>query len=213
MKDHPILMNTEMVKATLEDRKNHTRRVINPQPEKVMRYGQALLAHEKLGGEFAESVFPSCFSKMVKCPYGKVGDLLYVRETWSLWLKDKGINGFKRCIKFKADDSIIIIPEKYFDWWDEKEKRGYQNRPSIHLPKWASRIWLKNKGVRVEKLQDISEQGAKAEGVSLMGKQGLAYKEYRYAFMALWDSINFKRGFGWGLNPYVRVVEFERIIK
>ena len=155
-----------------------------------------------------------------RCPYGFKDDLLYVRETWNLFLNDKGKEGYTRLINFPADNSTIIVPEEHWKWWDEKEERGYLNRPSIHLPKWASRIWLKVKNIRVERLQDISEEDAEKEGVDFIryypdADETLTAKEL---FMCLWDSINGnprKNGvdISWNSNCWVWAVSFERIKK
>jgi hypothetical protein len=89
-------------------------------------------------------------------------------------------------------------------------------RPSIFMPRWASRITLKITDVRVERLQDISEDSAMAEGAQKYGETPdgellFDVGSYRYGFKLLWDSINAKRGYGWDANPYVWVIEFRRV--
>lgn len=148
-------------------------------------------------------------------------------------LNDEGPDGFRRCIKFAADDSIMIVPEKYYAWWDEKAKRGYLNRPSIFMPKWATRLWLRVTAIRVERLQDISEEDAEKEGVEHNTLDGVPIPDeyYKYpieryedgfpafsaveSFETLWDSINGKprkdgKDISWAANPWVWVIEFER---
>jgi hypothetical protein len=84
-------------------------------------------------------------------------------------------------------------------------------RPSIHMPRWASRITLEVTDVRVERVQEISEEDAKTEGVtpSIVG-EWWDHLKYRAGFQTLWNSINEKRGFGWDENPWVWVVEFKK---
>jgi hypothetical protein len=99
---------------------------------------------------------------------------------------------------------------------ESTEDRGFPWRPSIHMPRWASRITLEVAGVRVERLRDITEEGAKAEGVSptcpIYGDcGGYKHEGHKEAFTKLWDSIYAKRGFGWDVNPLVWVIEFKRI--
>lgn len=208
MKEHPILFNTEMVKAILEGKKNQTRRVIKPQP---------IFIGDPNTPFKTKDADPK---GIIKSPYGYKDHLLWVRETWNIWLNNQGPSGFTRLIKFHADDSTIPVPFEYFNWFDEKENRGYLNRPSIHVPKWAARIWLKVKDLRVERLQDISEEDAKAEGTKLLSADGktIYTKDYRAAFKILWDSINGqprKNGIdiSWKANPWTWAVEFERTEK
>ena len=100
-----------------------------------------------------------------------------------------------------SDEGVRLLIE-YHEWLD---KWWHRNRPSIHMPRWACRLFLEVKAVRVERLQDISEDDAKAEGCIDMGDS--AGDE----FAALWESINGKRGYGWTMNPYVWCIEFEKI--
>jgi hypothetical protein len=130
-------------------------------------------------------------------------------------------------INYPAGNNKFPVPEEYFDWFDEKEKRGYLGRPSIHLPKWASLIWLKVKRVWVERVQDISEDDAIKEGVRPNTLDGVPipgeyfkYPVERYedgfpafsakeSFQTLWDSIYDT----WNENPWVWACEFERTEK
>jgi hypothetical protein len=111
------------------------------------------------------------------------------------------------------DESKILYPPSMSKKW----------RPSIFMPRWASRITLEVTGVKVERVQDISEDDAKAEGAIRMlnqfdgvywthGADKNAYRDVRLSFFTLWDSINAKRGFGWDVNPWVWVISF-RVIK
>lgn len=205
MKERPILFSTPMVQAILEGRKTQTRRVINN--DLIQDWDD----NDPTYGPFYADEYGDYHKTVDRCPYGFPDDLLYVRETWNLWLNDEGSEGYTRLIQFKADGDTIVVPEEQHEWFDQKEERGYLGRPGIHLPKWASRIWLKVKDIRVERLQDISEEDAKAEGPPMVCKDGIPYLSHTNAFKCLWDRINFDRGYGVGKNPWVWVVEFERV--
>lgn len=210
--EKPILFNTEMVKAILEDRKTCTRRVIKKKYSNTDidfhedKYGKRLV---EIQNDAPKPIVHPDGSKTVhlvaceeiKKPY-KVGDILYVRETWCDVEKD-----------FRKDDDIDIGDCKYiFKVDDNGEKHplieGYIKRwrPSIHMPKEAARIFLKVTSVRPEKLQDITEDQIKKEGIR---------EEFpplaQDAFQELWDSTT--KEYRWRLNPWVWVIEFERYQK
>ena len=135
-----------------------------------------------------------------RCPYGVPIDLLWVQETWVKW--DAGIAYLADCLNRHGVESE-----------DSKRCRldyGVIWKPSIHMPRWASRITLRVTDVRVERVQEISEADAQAEGVSAWHDTNNG-TVYRPEFRTLWDSINAARGFGWDANPWVWVVEFERV--
>ena len=132
------------------------------------------------------------------CPYGYENDILWVRETWALY----NLGGQKYI--YKADNVEYANPK-----W----------KPSIHMPKEACRIRLKIKSVRVERLSDISEQDAIAEGIELIGSRWKQYLKTRldktvespkYSYITLWESIN--GAMSWEKNPWVWVIEFEGIL-
>jgi hypothetical protein len=137
----------------------------------------------------------------IKCPYGVVGDRLYVRETW------KPTKSYVSClsyIRYLADDSRRAVGHSLggsgIDKW----------RPSIHMPKWASRIWLEITDIRVERVQDITYSNMKAEGCipdNVCG--GYVDKLRERYWKPLWDSINAKKGYGWQINPWVWVISFK----
>lgn len=175
MKERPIILSAEMVRAILAGRKTQTRRVITE------RYQQCLSPEDE----------PEAFLEF--CPYGQPGDRLWVRETWG-WFSKQFEWGDCRGVSYKADNAFA---PKYQTF-----------RPSIHMPRWASRITLEIVSVRVERVQDISEEDAKAEGViPLEPRTGL----YRCEFERVWDSINAKRGCGWNSNPWVWAIMFKRV--
>jgi hypothetical protein len=262
--EKPILFSTDMVQAILAGRKTQTRRVVNPQPadhhwemfnsaeypngRKYTHHlnlvecdrGQFLHSWHSLGDHIDSS--EEC-NQRILCPYGKPGDLLYVRETWKPtgWSMD----GSDWNIAYKAGGSNMIVPhmfddgdnQKEQDFWmklsDQLDDAGcpfdedtfmYQNvgeylpwKPSIHMPKNASRIWLRVKDVRVERLQQISEQDAVAEGIEVdemnhvVRNNDVNWGGAVGEFANLWDSINADRGFSWESNPWVWAVEFETI--
>lgn len=181
MKEKPILFSSPMVKAILDGSKTQTRRVIKPQPIWI-------------GDPSVQFKTQDCNPKgIIKCPYGQPGDRLWVREKFSYPTGYSYVGG----IWYWADGQ----PDKG-DWIKPK--------PSIHMPRWASRITLEVVSVRVERLQDISESDSRAEGVRYSEEE---IRPYTCAFVDLWDSINAKLGYGWDVNPWVWVVEFKRVIK
>jgi len=208
----PILFSTDMVRAILDDRKTETRRVVKPQPPKNTDYlepedveGNGWLCISNFdGGEFKDG------DHWRKCPYGQVGGRLWVRETWM----PETENGIKTGgIIYRATDKPEKDGENPLRW-----------RPSIHMPKSASRITLEITDIQIERVQDITEEGARAEGVSAIPyylpseipEKNFAYRLglgaiTRPRFARLWDSINEKRGYGWNSNPFVWVIKFRRI--
>lgn len=160
----PILFNSEMVRANLDGRKTCTRRLVKPQPDEKHTYPLGFVT------DSTEKKEVGCFGfgideyggsiKYVKPPY-QPEDILYVRETWN-----KGLERYM----YRADYSDT---EKFYQGGKEIEMKWY---PSIHMPKEAARIWLKCTDVRVERLQEITESGAKAEGIRGYTKDGNLYK-------------------------------------
>lgn len=191
MKHIPILFSTAMVQAILDGRKTQTRRIMKPQPSENVRwdsFGISALTpkrHIEGRGFFTEGYG----SKFFKCPYGQPGDILWVRETWT---KIRIATGEQ--FIYRADDDFY---KDYVEEW-----HGW--RPSIHMPKEACRIFLKVKSIRVERLQDISEEDAKHEGVL----KASCCHSFFHGFSILWQSINGPAS--WEANPWVWVVEFER---
>jgi hypothetical protein len=161
------------------------------------------------------------------CPYGKPGDILWVRETWGNYSYDYPESNAVYFL-YRAD-----YPPNANGYWYEPEHINFCNfpkwRPSIHMPKEACRIKLCITDIRVQRLQDISEEDARAEGIRGWTKDGQLYKycvgevgdngnvwsELPYtaidAFHLLWDKINMARGHGWEQNDWVRAITFERL--
>jgi len=193
MNEHPILFSGEMVKAILDGRKTQTRRVIKRGVVGRMMSGDQKLwpyVYDKRGKSVA-----------VPCPYGQPGDLLWVRETWatSPFLNDIKPSELSRdftSLFYRANQGVN---DSHYSW-----------RPSIHMSRWASRINLEVTGVRVGRVQDISEADAVTEGMEVV-PIGTATWTNRQSFGILWDKINAKRGYSWDSNPWVWVVEFKKL--
>lgn len=216
MKERPILFSAPMVRAILAGTKTQTRRVMKPQVQQItikddcgiVTYAGAALPRKPKGWW----LWPNATENVLEiCPYGQPGDRLWVREThapqadcWAAWEHEmEGYNaGPKPIIHYRADGG-----DPFIDKW----------RPAIHMPRFASRINLEITAVRVELLRDISEQDARAEGITDGGCLNCGNTEAdcgclnpkpdaRDAFINLWESIN---GPGsWALNPWVWVIEF-----
>jgi hypothetical protein len=219
VKERPILFSGPMVRAIVEDRKTQTRRAVKSWPPQVILpsevrgdfifaatiapagayeptinpYGAVSVTAwngEKLGVKPGEFFWD--------CPYGRLGDRLWVRETWG----EDSVTGWSEFHRREMDADFLVFRA-------DGERKGVRWRPSIHMPRANSRITLEITGVRVERLQEISEQDAKAEGADPMKNQG--EYAYRGGFEELWDSINGPRGLGWVANPWVWVLEFRRV--
>jgi hypothetical protein len=193
MRERPILFSGPMVRAIMDGRKTMTRRVVKPQPEMVFD-GESLSDGNAYGGW--EPKLPP----WSKWPY-QLGDTLWVRETWKLWEDPQDGHDW---VLYRAGGKMSFpnVPDlpmpndPFADKW----------KPSIFMPHWASRITLEVTGVRVERLQEITEKDAISEGIISSDYD----KTYRYAFSVLWDSINGKK-YPWSDNPWVWVIEFRHM--
>lgn len=202
IKEKPILFSAPMVRAILEGEKTQTRRIMKQQPIPDSMWGGgfrvvskaitvALETFNRLRGAMIDS-YPT------PCPYGKPGDRLWVRETfcWSGYAIDPDE------VLYRADEEYTPEDRGDLPW-----------KPSIHMPRWASRILLEIVSVRVERLQDISEQDAKAEGCDNSKTEAAIatgwYEKPRSTFHRLWEQIN--GADSWNDNPWVWVVEFKKI--
>ena len=196
----PILFNSEMVRAILDGRKTCTRRVIKPQPDEKHTYPLGFVTDSTEKKEvgcfgFAANEYGGSI-QYVKPPYRYApGDILYVRETWK-----KAPNGYY-----------------YYEDWQRNDIADITKwKPPIHMPKEATRIWLKVTDVRVERLQDITSEQISREGVEVEYPHVLNGEEKRYAFSTLWNSTIKKSDldrYGWDASPWVWVIEFERCEK
>lgn len=195
----PILFKDEMIRAILEGRKTQTRRVVKGAPVNMVRF---IGADDKPTGEFGACLTHDLvINKHVRCPYGKPGDRLWVRENFLQLMHGQVTDGrVKYCASI--DPRSTGTPKNDGYWW--------RKRPSIHMPRWASRITLEITDVRVERLQDISSADAKAEGVATPDLNDWCDdSKWVSQFAWLWRSINGPDS--WDANPWVWVVEFKRV--
>lgn len=212
MKELPILFTGEMVKAILEGKKTQTRRVLTPQPPYVRE-----AALSKTG-------FDDGHGREIKLRY-QPGDRLWVRERHTF-----GECGDTWVDVHYPDDAVFRATvdedtaERAWAWVEDREVDGDGGdnwRPSIHMPRWASRIMLEVVDVRLQELHAINEDDAKAEGVDFLLSDGSSLvngfaatgtdQPQRLAFSVLWDHINAKRGYGWEVNPFVWAITFKRV--
>ncbi|MPW16948.1 hypothetical protein GCT13_08385 [Paraburkholderia sp. CNPSo 3157] len=226
MKERPLLFSGPMVRALLDGSKTQTRRIVKPQPDFET-------ARNALGGDTSSTtvaydgtmggiglkrgnamgyVFPN-----IHCPYGKPGDRLWVRETWAQpTTLDPGPTVYRADYPACVPAGFENVPPAEAATW----------KPSIHMPRAMSRLTLEVTGVRVERLQSISDTDAAAEGVESLRNEGEFWKNYQTStascdyltclsagesFRTLWDGINAARGFAWDANPFVWVIHFRRI--
>lgn len=201
----PILFNSDMVRAILERRKTVTRRVIKDTDDSM---------YAGLCG-LGPGLFDKKTGLRVKEPYYRLGDILYVRETWgiaNLDYDDKKVFIIYRAGNEQENGICVTLPnEKFEKIYESMAGTGPDWHPSIHMPKEAARIWLKVTDVRAERLQNLTNRDAKKEGITVeTDNSGMAHKA---AFMRLWDSTIKKSDigtYGWNNNPWVWVIEFER---
>ena len=223
MRIRPILFNGAMVRAILDGRKTCTRRVIKPQWEECPHC--KYVHNEYIYDKMAENVYCARggypFEPERRSPY-QLEDILYVRETWG------------HPISLKSDKQYVFRADKIAESGFENDSHIWH--PSIHMPKEAARIWLKVKNVRVERLQEITEDETFDEGLDfrppclhLTGENycdidGPCISEIKYCDMSagelfgevLWNSTIKKSDldrYGWDANPWVWVIEFERCEK
>ena len=210
MKEHPLICDTESVEGILTDIKTQTRRVTIPQPKNIEDPYPIADSHICFGDIIEK---PDYYSACGYSRYGTIGDHLWVRETWN--------NDWCDHVIYKADGGSA-------------KEAGYKNeprwKPSIFMPRKLSRITLEIKDIRVERVQDISEEDAKAEGVIAgFWNQDISHaklscryvtnpdgtkrslKEFQNEFSFRWDDINGGRNYEWEKNVWVWAVTFKRI--
>lgn len=230
MKERPIIFNAEMVRAVLAGRKTQTRRPFPVQPhgEYGEHYNGKMEGPEmyepqlfdKYGDAYPGKPIFGCYTEDgeqgFKCPFGQPGDRLWVRETCKAEELESGLDG----VRFAADDAFAPIKdtkEAAEDWLvlstyrKKKYQHGQSNTvPSIHMPRWASRILLEITDIRVERVQDISEADAAAEGSECIIFPNVDdNKTMRDRFRALWNSVYGSDA--WTRNDWVWVIDFKRI--
>ena len=244
-KSRGIIFTTESVRAILDGRKTQTRRVMRSQPTiENLPVGRSYIPIMRWNGKYWGSATKDNRDGIAQiavakhCPYGKVGDRLWVRETFviesnfNLDAEDKYPPPFSDGRPVKRVDC-----EEYGKYWQQCHYRATDPmpllvntntdeeckwHPSIYMPRWASRINLEIVSVRVERVAEISEADAIAEGLTIPEHERgtvrlphasarVAKTSYTTKYKILWDRLNAKRGFAWDTNPYVWVIEFRRI--
>jgi hypothetical protein len=225
-KFHPILFSTPMVQGIMEDKKTMTRRIIKPRDQPFLKDDKCIIEFNATWGWVVKRSIGARSDRyeiiqQFKCPYGKVGDILWVRETFVH-------NGAYYLYRASQNNDDYFHD---FDTYEKTEKIKW--KPSIFMPKAACRIFLKITNVKVERLQDISEEDAKSEGVLLENGQyynyqlgahfmdGARFKWHQgiekwvsaaeSSFQTLWQSINGAES--WNANPWVWVISFKKITK
>ena len=194
--ERSIIFSSPSVRTIQDGKKTQTRRPMKPQPS------AELMAAFETHGDITKT-----------CPYGRPGDLLRVRETWRAVERESDMVAG---VLFHADETFVPIEatthaaELWIDAYNNG-KWGDKWRPSIVMPRWASRITLEVTAVRVERVKSLTNADAIAEAAFLTDGFGLESLPPALAFQFFWHGTYAKRGFGWDANPYVWVVEFRRV--
>ena len=220
-KETPILLCTDMALAMLDDRKSQTRRLngfdeVNRNPD-----AWQLVEMRQVEGAMYAMMFNRAAGRdlAVKCPYGAPGDLLWFKEMHRFLYRDAaGLH-----VEYAVDEESLSWGTEY----EPKEYNPWRNgkkiwRPSIFLPKDCARLWGRNKAIGAERVQEISEEDAKAEGVEWSRQFGL-FRSYHSqdrggfvfesavrSYISLWDSLNGKKA-PWDSNPWVWAIAFKRV--
>ena len=241
IKERGMIFNGEMVRAILDGRKTQTRRIIKNQREGEC-WGVKPAQNPRYAGHTYDWWLPTGtqpYAALPACPHGSIGDRIWVRETWSQLGNEDGcaIDWNDELVKGGGPEAARIyrasceqkpgnyglwsIPDDVF-WKPHTDNMEFEGawRPSIHMPRWASRILLEITDVRVERLSEISEEDAANEGISPAGDLLPAYpgtyltpkgdfSTAKVAFQRLWESIYGEEN--WKASPWVWVIEFKRV--
>lgn len=220
----PILFNTEMVRAILDGRKTTTRRRVRKKYSNTdlmmftNKYGTRLIEQQNDAPKPIEFIDEDGVKRTrcsliayVECklPY-QPGDILYVRETWGI--SNLNERESTMIVQYKTDDSYgtaILSPDKFQKYYERMSETEPDWHPSIHMPKEAARIFLRVKGVRAERLQNITDEEAENEGCTDATSTAMG-------FFDVWDSTIKKSDrdkYGWNANPWVWVISFEQCKK
>jgi hypothetical protein len=234
VRERPILFSGDMVRALLAGTKTQTRRVVKPQPVYYETLPPDLplceARHEKPGWWWHgpswgihsmrdEDALRENFNRRPWSPYGQPGDRLWVREAFAFvglgydfdsgyvddwWDEKVPATDPREPRPFMGKPTRAMWHRATWEGDDDADK-GFSWRPSIHMPRWASRLTLEITDVRVERVREISEEDAAAEGI---GRKSDSRRQW---FARLWDQLNARRGYGWNANPYVWVVSFRQV--
>ena len=195
MTDRPMLFKGDMVCAILDGKKTMTRQLYKP---------------PNGGVQWNLRDIPGMRQILRNCPYGQVGDRIWVRESWQAWAE---------CDKIKADQ-LPVDARLRLNYPADGNTWPNRIRPSIHMPRWASRLTLEITDIKIERLQDISDNECKLEGVSITNYDGVIpvchvdghfhHTLLQGSFALLWESINGQDS--WAANPWVWVICFKRVI-
>lgn len=215
MKERGMIFNAEMVRAILDGRKTQTRRIMKPQPESCPRGGHwwpsnvfKTMLHVEEEMQNGKGGWDGLVGDA--CPFGAVGDRIWVRETCRAVELESGLD----VVSYEAGGQDIPIKAHPLDaglWVDLYRYRDGEGKtvPSIHMPRWASRITLEITGVRVERLASISRDDARAEGYPAARAEDGGNIDPWLWFRDLWDGIYPEDSFK--ANPWVWVIEFKRV--
>jgi hypothetical protein len=212
MKTRPILFNGDMVRALLDGRKTQTRRLVKPQPAPDQSWRGWVIEssnqrHEGCASWVVDGIGPlSTINATYARPPCEAGDLMWVRETFisGFEFDDNDIPTEKERTWYRANGDL----DCWYDGGSDFPKENIPWKPSIHMPRRASRLTLRITNVRVERLQEISASDSKAEGAPDTSRPGVQISLKR-GFQNLWMRIN--GGDSWDANPWVWVIEFEVI--
>jgi len=237
MKERPILFSGEMVRAILEGRKTMTRRVMKDIPTDGLVYDASEKSRRVHGAYHGfhpqNSNCASSHSEFFLCPYGEVGDRLWVKEAhyaFGHWEHIGQTKTGKKKWGFVYDGKQVVFDAPK-NWFSSRSKvapsdPAWYKRNSLFMPKWAARTWLERTETRVDRLQDISQDDVKREGVKTSTGAGMIEGETCYhfttnsgymrghrgavlAFKDLWCSINGKES--WDANPFLWVIGFKKL--
>lgn len=221
MKERPVLFSAPMIRAILDGRKTQTRRIVKPQPDS--RTTEVSLCRDLWMG-----IGPACNGPGTaqwdpwRKAFATVGDRLWVREAWmpGYFHDPDSDDGPKVSVLYRADNSELTVAApsvELAEQWDLAYSDDGDEpppwKPSIHMPRWASRILLEITGVSVERLRDISEGDAEAEGIDFLrhipnADETLTAKQL---YECLWDGLKPPAASAWDANPWVWVISFRRV--
>ena len=205
-KETGLMFKAPLVHAILEGKKTQTRRLV-AMPRKrdsfvMLDHGKGFWPYQSDDGE-SEVCSDGCEHRY-SSPFGMPGDRLYVRETWQHANFPLGPYSDGTPVFYRAD----YLDDPHGPDGEKSPEGKYRHwSPAIHMPKAAARIWLEVTGVRVERLQAISEADAKAEGIDAGKYHGLHPRAYSHGFSELWETT----GGDWAANPWVWVIDFKRL--